>query len=138
MDKKYVNENDFPYKFPSMCKTLNFKEDVRVGWDMVLSAIFTLLTTPVNNLPYTPSLGFDLDEFLFRVTNSDEMTALETELSQKIQIVTGNADITTSITVQDRIVYIDVVYTKDAKESRIPIRINRDKNEIRIKDILVK
>lgn len=129
---------DFPYKFPSMNKTLNFKEDIQVGWDAVVSAVFQLISTPMNSLPFTPSLGFDLDEFLFRVTDSREMSDLESELSSKVQIITGNANIKTNVSVSDQIVYIDIIYTKDAKEERLPIRIDGNSNSIKIRDIQVR
>lgn len=137
-DKKQVRVEDFPYKFPSMNKTLNFKEDIKVGWDAVVSAVFQLISTPINSLPFTPSIGFDLDEFLFRVKDSREMSDLESELSAKIQQVTGNANITTSVNVSNQIVYIDIIYVKDAKEERLPIRIDRSTNSIKIRDIQVR
>lgn len=136
--ENYSKIEDFPYKFPSMNKTLNFKEDIQVGWDAVVSAVFQLISTPMNSLPFTPSLGFDLDEFLFRVTDSREMSDLESELSSKVQIITGNTNIKTNVSVSDQIVYIDIIYTKDAKEERLPIRIDRNSNSIKIRDIQVR
>ena len=136
--ENYSKIEDFPYKFPSMNKTLNFKEDIQVGWDAVVSAVFQLISTPMNSLPFTPSLGFDLDEFLFRVTDSREMSDLESELISKVQIITGNANIKTNVSVSDQIVYIDIIYTKDAKEERLPIRIDRNSNSIKIRDIQVR
>lgn len=136
--KDYAKIEDFPFIFPSLNKTLNFKEDISVGWNAVVAAVFQLITTPINNLPYSPSIGFDLDEFLFRVSNSSAMSELESELASKIQTVTGNANIRTSVSVSNQIVNIDIVYTKDAKEERLPIRIDRDKNTVKINDIQVK
>lgn len=137
-ENKHSRIEDFPFKFPSMNRTLNFKEDIKVGWDAVVAAVFQLVSTPINSLPFTPSIGFDLDDFLFRVTDSREMSDLENELSAKVQQITGNGNIQTVVNVSNQIVYIDIIYTKDAKEERLPIRIDRNDNSIKIRDIQVR
>lgn len=136
-----MNLDEFDLKFPSMNRSLNDKEDIKVGWDAVVLAIFNLLSTPINSLPYTPSLGFDLHEFLFRAVNGTEINKLEMELADKITIVTGarGKSINTQIHVEKQIVYIDVTYTKDLKEYRMPIRLEpMNDGTIRLNDIQVK
>lgn len=128
----------FPLKFPSLNKTLNYQEDIQIGWQAIMSSLFQLFSTPINSLPLTPSIGFDLDEFLWRIEDSTERGDLETELNSQIQKVTGSADIDTKVSYSGTTVMIDITYRKDLMEENLPVRIDRNTKAVKIRDILVR
>lgn len=128
-------------KFPSLDKSLNYKEQVLTGWNAVEAAIYTLISTPMNSIPEMPSLGFDLHEFLFREATDIELSSLESELSEKIKQVTLESNVNCTVEVQGQNAYITVIYQKDnGSEQRLPITIEdgTDGRFIKFKNIIVR
>lgn len=128
-------------KFPSLDKSLNYKEQILTGWNAVEAAIYTLLTTPMNSIPEMPTLGFDLDDFLFRSKDDREVGELETELSDKIRQVTNQSNLSCTIEIDQWNTYITVIYQKDnGSETKLPITISEgtDGRSIRFKNIIVR
>ena len=128
-------------KFPSLDKSLNYKEQVLTGWNAVEAAIYTLISTPMNSIPEMPSLGFDLHEFLFREATDIELSSLESELAEKIKQVTLESNVNCTVEVQGQNAYITVIYQKDnGSEQRLPITIEdgSDGRFIKFKNIIVR
>lgn len=128
-------------KFPSLDKSLNYKEQVLTGWNAVEAAIYTLISTPMNSIPEMPSLGFDLHEFLFREATDIELSSLESELAEKIKQVTLESNVNCTVEVQGQNAYITVIYQKDnGSEQRLPITIEdgTDGRFIKFKNIIVR
>lgn len=127
--------------YPSLDKSLNYKEQILTGWNAVEIAIYSLLTRPMNSLPEIPTLGFDLHEFLFRDSTDSQIGELEQELSSKIQMVTKHSNIKCKVEVIGDNAYITIVYQKDdGSEMTLPITIEEGTNgrSILFKNIIVK
>lgn len=127
-------------KFPSLDKSLNYKEQILTGWNAVEAAIYCLISTPMNSIPEMPSLGFDLDEFLWR-TNGRDLSELETELGEKIRQVTNQSNVTCTVELDKYNCYITVTYQKDnGTEEKLPITISEGTNgrSIKFKNIIVR
>lgn len=120
-------------------KNINAKETILTGWDAVEAAIYLLLTTNMNSLPEIPSMGFDIQEFLFRVPDTSIVTSLENELRHKISVVTNNSEVTCSVTIENEIADIVINYYRDATEYQLGVVISKDKTGVKIefKDIVV-
>lgn len=134
-----MNENKLI--FPSLDKSLNYREQLLRGWNAVEASIFALISTPMNSIPEMPEMGFDLHEFLFRDKSDSEIGSLETELSNKIADVTGNSRVETAIEVSGANVYITITYQKDdGSEAKLPITIEEGTNgrSIIFKNIIVR
>lgn len=128
-------------RFPSLDRSLNFKEQMLRGWNAVEAAIYVLISTPMNSIPEMPSMGFDLHEFLFRDSSDGELSALENELSEKIRQVTNNSNIECTVEVEGSTAYITVIYQKDdGSEERLPISIEEGTGGrfIKFKNIIVR
>lgn len=128
-------------KFPSLDKSLNYKEQILTGWNAVEAAIYTLISTPMNTIPEMPSLGFDLEDFVWRNMNDSEVSALETELTEKIRQVTNQSNLTCSISYDRFNCYITVLYQKDnGSEVKLPITISDGTNgrSVKFKNIIVR
>lgn len=112
----------------SMDKTLNNKELRFKGWDAVQASIYSLLTTPINSLPEMPSMGFDLDEFLFRAAGDPVLSDLEAELTKKLHTVCKNETISCSVTVESHTVFIKIEWEGDGVKRALPITIEEGTN----------
>lgn len=134
-----MNENKLI--FPSLDRSLNYREQLLRGWDAVEASIFTLISTPMNSIPEMPEMGFDLHEFLFRDKSDSEIGSLEIELSRKIAEVTGNSSVQTAIEVSGANVYITITYQKDdGSEVKLPVTIEEGTNgrSVIFKNIIVR
>lgn len=134
-----MNENKLI--FPSLDKSLNYREQLLRGWDAVEASIFALISTPMNSIPEMPEMGFDLHEFLFRDKSDSEIGSLEIELANKIAEVTGNSRVETAIEVNGANVYITITYQKDdGSEVKLPVTIEEGTNgrSIIFKNIIVR
>lgn len=128
-------------KFPSLDKSLNYREQILTGWNAVEAAIYTLISTPMNSIPEMPTLGFDLDDFIWRSRDDRELSELEIELGEKIKQVTNDSNITCTIEVDQYNTYITVIYQKDdGTETKLPITISEgtDGRSIKFKNIIVR
>lgn len=128
-------------KFPSLDKSLNYKEQILTGWNAVEAAVYTLISTPMNSIPEMPTLGFDLDDFIWRSRDDRELSELEVELSEKIKQVTNDSNVSCVIEVDQYNTYITVTYQKDdATEEKLPITISEgtDGRSIKFKNIIVR
>lgn len=128
-------------KFPSLDKSLNYKEQILTGWNAVEAAIYTLISTPMNTIPEMPTLGFDLDDFIWRSRDDRELSELEVELSEKIKQVTNDSNVSCVIEVDQYNTYITVTYQKDdVTEEKLPITISEgtDGRSIKFKNIIVR
>lgn len=112
----------------SMDKTLNNKELRFSGWDAVQATVYSLLTTPMNSLPEMPSMGFDLDEFLFRASGDSIIGELESELTKKLHKVCKNETINCVVDVKGRTVYIRIEWEGDGVKRELPITIEEGTN----------
>lgn len=128
-------------KFPSLDKSLNYKEQILTGWNAVEAAIYTLISTPMNSIPEIPTLGFDLDDFTWRNKDDKELHELENELGDKIRQVTNQSNLTCTVDVDQYNCYITVVYQKDnGSEVRLPITISDGTagRSVKFKNIIVR
>lgn len=136
-----MSTNSNKLQYPSLDRSLNFKEQILTGWNAVEASIYALISTPMNSIPELPSLGFDLHEFLFRDSSDSEIGSLELELANKIASVTGNANVRCNVEVSGANAYITVIYQKDnGSETRLPITIAESTNgrSIIFKNIIVR
>lgn len=120
-------------------KSLNFKEYRASGFAAVELVVYKLINTPMNSIPELPSLGFDLDDFLFRAKDSAEIPKLETEFINKVNQVTNNAALSVTIKRAGDTVNIEIAYTQNGKEDTLPISITESTNGriLRFRDIVV-
>lgn len=128
-------------QFPSLDKSLNYKEQILTGWNAVEAAVYALISTPMNSIPEMPTLGFDLHEFLFREATDIELSSLESELTEKIKQVTMDSNVHCTVEVDGLNAYITVIYQKDnGSEQRLPITIEEGTGGrfIRFKNIIVR
>lgn len=128
-------------KFPSLDKSLNNKEQIFTGWNAVEAAVYCLISTPMNSIPEMPTLGFDLDDFLWRSRDDKELSELETELADKIRQVTNDSNINCVVEVDQYNTYITIIYQKDnGSEVKLPITISDGTGgrSIKFKDIIVR
>ena len=88
-----------------------------------------------------PTLGFDLDDFLWRSRDDKELSELETELADKIRQVTNDSNINCVVEVDQYNTYITIIYQKDnGSEVKLPITISDGTGgrSIKFKDIIVR
>lgn len=121
-------------------RTLNSKEMRFTGWNAVEAAVYTLITTPINTLPEMPSMGFDIDDFLFRSSTDTLVSDLEKELISKLKIVCKDENINCSVYIKGVNVYINISYSYQGKNMSLPISIEEGTNGriIKFKDIILK
>lgn len=118
---------------PFTTKSNNFKQLILKGPAAVVETILLLLNTPLNTSQEDPDFGFDINDFLFRVPDSDTLEELEAEFNDKLKQYTNKTDITATFGREDknRTVVITVTTNDEYGVINVPISIT-DKGDVTV------
>lgn len=112
-------------KIPITSRSNNFKQLVLSGELAIIESVLLMLNTPMDRSQEDPTYGFNLNDFLFRVKNSDELPELKREFIDKIRKVTLREDVSASFEFNDRTFNINLSIPLDNdKILNVPITVN--------------
>ena len=118
---------------PLTTKSNNFKQLVFTGPPAVMETILLMLNTPLNSSQEDPEYGFDINDFLFRVPDSETSAELEAEFNEKIKRYTNKSDIKATFSRENKgkTVVINITTEDEYGVINIPISIT-NKGEVEI------
>lgn len=123
---------------PITTRSNNFKQLILRGPMATVETILLLLNTPLNTSQEDPDYGFNINDFLFRVPDSEEEVALENEFNRKLKVYLNRSDIQATFSREDRgrTIVINIKTEDEYGVLNLPISVS-DKGEVKVLDKIV-
>ena len=123
---------------PITSRSNNFKQLVLRGPMAIVETILLLLNTPLNTSQEDPNYGFNINDFLFRVPNSEECTELENEFNNKLKTYLNRSNVSATFSREDRgrTIVINIKTEDEFGVINLPISVT-DKGEVQVLDKII-